>query len=411
MADVIPFINYRPAPEAAAEYAALPYDVFSRAEAATEIAAHPLSFLRIDSTTAIMPAEINEYDPCVYARTKELLAADEHNGVLMLEPDRKPHYYLYRLVKGQHVQTGVVGCVSVDDYNNNIIKRHENTRTQKRQDRIEHITALNAHTGPVLIAYRAHEDIDEVVAAATTMSATTSTMLYDFVAPDGIRHSVWRIDDDTIAANIQQAFTGVSALYIADGHHRAAAAALLGEQRGGEASHFLAVLFPADQLKILDYNRVVFDLNGHTLDEFLRLVGKTFELSKQPDTCASHRPDQRGIISMYVDKTWYRLAIPEYMRPNDPVMGLDVSLLQNLLLDPLLGIDDPRSSRRITHVGGARGLDELERKADASGGVAFALYPCSFEELFTVADAGELMPPKSTWFEPKPRSGLFIHKI
>ena len=481
MASVIPFISLRPASELAAEYAALPYDVFSRDEAAAEIAAHPLSFLRIDSTAALFPAEHDEYDPRVYAYARELLEADERNSVLISESDSKPHYYLYRLRRGQHEQTGVVACVSVEDYHHDVIKCHENTRTRKRKDRVEHIAALEAHTGPVLIAYRPHKAIDAAVAAAVgggaVVGAAVATPLYDFVAPDGVQHSIWRIDDEATAAMLQQAFSEIDALYIADGHHRAAAAALIGDrrheaqkpsadQRGGGSSprpgdnttrclgdntthcpgdnttpcpddnatprpgdnatpypddpasnfddpsaHFLAVLFPADQLTILDYNRVVTDLNGYTPEEFLRRVGAIFELSDLPIGQEPYRPEQRGAIGMYTQGTWYRLTIPECLRSDDPVAGLDVSVLQDHLLAPILNIDDPRRSSRIAFVGGARGLKELERRADASQGVAFALYPCSLGELFSVADKGKLMPPKSTWFEPKPRSGLFIHKI
>ncbi|MCL1890737.1 MAG: DUF1015 family protein [Coriobacteriia bacterium] len=406
MAHVVPFANYRPTPENAAEYAALPYDVFSRAEAAAEIEAHPTSFLRIDKTAALMPPAVDEYDARVYVRARELLDLDEKSGALVPEADGKPHYYVYRLIKDQHAQTGIVACVSADDYQKNVIKRHENTRTEKRHDRVAHIKALGAHTGPVLLAYRPHERID-----AEIERACASEPLFDFTAPDGVQHTVWRIDDETAAETIKQAFSEINALYIADGHHRAAAAALVGEQEGGEATRFLAVLFSSEQLAIFDYNRVVFDLNGHGLEEFLRLVGDKFELSEVAREESPYRPEACGVVGMYVQGTWYRLEIPETLRPQDPVLGLDVSVLQDFLLDPILDIDDPRSSKRIAYVGGVRGLKELERRADACGGVSFALYPCSLDELFAVADAGKLMPPKSTWFEPKPRSGLFVHKI
>ena len=407
MATVIPFHTTRPAPEIAAEYAALPYDVFSRAEAAAEIAARQRSFLRIDKTAALMPASVGEYDQRVYERAHELMVSDERTEILISEPDGRPHYYLYRLIKDQHPQVGIVACVSVDDYYNNVIKRHENTRAHKRHDRVEHITKLGAHTGPVLMAYRAHEDIDMLV----TSLSTATDPLYDFETPDGVSHSVWRIDDRDAEATIQQAFSGIDAIYIADGHHRAAAAAIIGEERGGEAKYFLAVLFPADQLTILDYNRVVFDLYGHSLEGFLKLVGSKFEITEISEEEFPYRPQKQGRIGMYVQGKWYCLTIPEESRPQDSVERLDVSLLQERLLDPILGIDDPRSSKRIAYVGGVRGLEELERRAEATGGVAFTLYPCSLDELFAVADAGKLMPPKSTWFEPKPRSGLFIHKI
>jgi uncharacterized protein (DUF1015 family) len=406
----------RPCAEYAAEYAALPYDVYSRKEAAAEIAAHPRSFLRIDKTTALLPSDVGEYDQRVYGLAKSLLDADKDAGVIADEPDGRPHYYLYRLTKGLRQQTGVVACVSVADYNAGLVKRHENTREHKCRDRFEHITALGAHTGPVLLEHRPHAAITSAIA----QTVDESLPLYDFVAPDGVRHTVWRVDKPACEQSIMSGFADAGALYIADGHHRAAAAALVAEQLGcglagqgaacsGSASHFLAALFSSEELQVLDYNRVVFDLNGHSKDELLALAASSFELLTTPE--ALSQPSERGELGMYLQGSWHRLRVPAGTRPADAVGCLDVSILQDRLLGPVLAIDDPRSSERIAYVGGVRGLEELERRADAAGGVAFALFPCSMEELFAVADAGRLMPPKSTWFEPKPRSGLFVHML
>jgi uncharacterized protein (DUF1015 family) len=409
LADVKPFICCRPQPELASEVAALPYDVFSRSEAAAEIAAHPRSFLRIDKTTALLPDEVGEYDERVYACAAELLAADCQVGIYLRED--VPRYFLYRLTQNGHAQTGIVACISVDDYETGVLKRHENTRAFKLEDRVRHIEALNAQTGPVLVAYRAQEAIDAAV-AQTTASVEP---LYDFEAPDKVRHTVWRVDDPQQVEAIRAGFAALDALYIADGHHRAAAAVQVGalrrQDRGtqGEADHFLIVAFPSDQLNILDYNRVVFDTNGFSPGELLARIEECFELEQVG--AEPRKPQARGEFALYLDGLWYRLVAREELRSAGPVAGLDVSFLQEKLLGPVLGIDDPRLSKRIAYVGGVRGLEALARQADARGGVAFALFPCSLDELFTVADAGHLMPPKSTWFEPKPRSGLFIHEL
>jgi uncharacterized protein (DUF1015 family) len=410
LADVKPFVCCRPQPALAAEVAALPYDVFSRHEAAAEIAACPRSFLRIDKTAALFSDEIDEYDTRVYVRAAELFAADLRDGVYLQEDE--PHYFLYRLATDAHTQIGVVACIAVDDYETGVLKRHENTRAFKLEDRVRHITALDAQTGPVLVTYRARTDID----AAVTQVTERVEPLYDFVAPDGVQHTVWRVDDPAHEDTIRAGFAALDALYIADGHHRAAAAARIGAQQNGEASHFLIAAFPANQLTVLDYNRVVFDTNGLSPDELLARIAQGFEVEKRGEM--PWRPQGRGEFSLYLDGAWYRLAIHGDRRPRAPVAALDVSLLQDRLLSPILGIEDPRSSRRIAYVGGIRGLEELARRVDAgrcagsaTGGLAFALFPCSLEELFAVADAGFLMPPKSTWFEPKPRSGLFIHRL
>jgi uncharacterized protein (DUF1015 family) len=419
--------------------AALPYDVFNRKEAAKEIAAHPRSFLRTDKTIALFSDEVGEYDDRVYVKAAEVFAADQRDGVYVCED--APHYFCYRLAKGGHEQTGIVCCIAVEDYQNGVLRRHEKTRAVKLEDRIRHINALDAQTGPVLVVYRPQEAIDAAVAQVTV----SAEPLYDFTAPDGVRHTVWRVDDPEAARCIQGGFDALDALYIADGHHRAAAAAQIGEQRrkeaavtgageastgtgvtavagagetavtgAGEADHFLIAAFPSDQIAVLDYNRVVFDMNGHTPEGLLARIAERFTV--EPQGAVPCRPRRRGEFGMYLDGQWYRLTIHDELRSDDPVDGLDVSLLQDKLLAPLLGIDDPRLSKRIAYVGGVRGLKELERRVeerrtDDDGAVAFALFPCSLDELFAVADAGHLMPPKSTWFEPKPRSGIFIHKL
>jgi uncharacterized protein (DUF1015 family) len=403
LADVRPFVCCRPRPELASEVAALPYDVFSRPEATREIEAHPQSFLRIDKTAALFSSEVDEYSPRVYTRAAEILASDEQAGVYLREA--APHYFLYRLEKDGHAQTGIVACIAASDYRTGVLRRHENTRNFKLEDRIRHIAALQAQTGPVFVTHRAQPTLDATVARVVA----TIEPLYDFMTGDKVRHTVWRVDDPVAETALRAGFFALDALYIADGHHRAAAAVEVGAQQGGEAECFLIIAFPANQLEILDYNRVVFDTNGLSSDELLAHIAESFSV----EAAGTHpcRPQRRGEFALYLDGQWYRLNIHENLRSNDAVAGLDVSLLQDYLLAPVLGIDDPRSSKRIAYVGGVRGLEELQRRADAVGGVACALYPCALDELFAVADEGRLMPPKSTWFEPKPRSGLFIHKI
>jgi uncharacterized protein (DUF1015 family) len=430
MADVIPFTCLRPAPQYVEAIAALPYDVYTREEAAREIEANPLSFLRIDKPAATLPPEVGEYDRAVYEAAREQLKADIKDDLFIHSQLRViPYYYLYRLIspaneatgRPVHEQTAVMACVSIDDYLNDVIKRHENTREHKQRDRVDHITALRAHTGPVFLTYRPSPMIDEAVNDTKEHAAP----LYDFTSVDGIRHTVWRVDDPRSSSAIRAGFKDIDALYIADGHHRAAAAVAVGQVRKGDSDHFLAALFPANQVDLLDYNRVVFDLNGLDVDAFKAALTDKFELEplQIPPSSPGFRPTKPGEFNMYLggdgcDGGWYRLTIDEALRPADPVGHLDVSLLQEHVLGPVLGIGDPRSSSRIAYVGGAFGAAKLEERVQektalhpAEPAVAFMLFACGLDDFFAVADAGRLMPPKSTWFEPKPRSGLFIHRF
>lgn len=409
MADIKPFLSIRPARESARDIAALPYDVYNRQEAKEVVAQNPKSFLRIDRAETNFPDSVDTYAEEVYQKAHDLLWDMVQKGDFI--QDEAPCYYIYELTMDGRVQTGIVGCAAVDDYESGVIKRHENTRADKEADRIHHVDTCNAQTGPIFLAYRDNATINAVVERVKAGEAE-----YDFTSDDSIRHRVWVIRDASDIATIQQAFAGIGEIYIADGHHRAASAVRVSQQRRAsgdgkahEYDHFLSVLFPDSQLKILDYNRVVKDLNGYSEEEFLAEVGEVAELvATAPE--AIH-PQQKGQFSMYLNETWYLFSVKPELRSDDPVDGLDVALLQNLVLEPILGIGDPKTDKRIDFVGGIRGLEELERRCHADMQVAFAMYPTQISELFAVADAGRLMPPKSTWFEPKLRSGLFIHSL
>lgn len=411
MAAVKPFICIRPRGEMAARTAALPYDVYNRQEACEAVKGNPYSFLNIDRPETQFSAEVDTYDDRVYEKARELLDSQIKEGIYVTDPD--PAYYLYELTMDGRSQTGIVACCAVDDYINGVIKKHENTREDKEQDRIRHVDATNAHTGPIFLAYRRQEELKRLVEQAKKEKA-----LYDFVSEDGIRHRVWKIGDPGMVKAVEEAFEKLPAAYIADGHHRAASAVKAGLKRRQENpdytgkepfNYFLSVLFPDDELMILPYNRVVKDLNGLEKEGFLKKAEEKFEihlLGKE-----AFAPDQKGTFGMYLEGEWYGLKIrPEY-ESEDPVAGLDVSILQDQLLGPVLGIGDPRTDCRIDFIGGIRGLKELERRADSDMKLAFSMYPTSITELLAVADAGQLMPPKSTWFEPKLRSGLFIHRL
>ena len=424
---VKPFAAVRPTASVAAQVAALPYDVYDRAEAVAAVDGEPLSFLNIDRPETQFSADVDMYAPEAYAKARELFDARRADGTFVTEP--APCFYLYELTMDERSQTGVVACCAIDDYLENVIKKHENTLEKKELDRIRHIDALDAQTGPIFLTYRDADAIDILVAAVKKTAP-----LYDFAGEDGVTHRVWRMaaaSEETACsqayAGLVAAFAKVPCAYIADGHHRAASAVKVGlarrEANPGydgteEFNYFMSVLFPASQLSILAYNRVVRDLNGLTKDEFLNaLAGENgpFEIIHKQES--ELEPIDKGAVGMYLDREWYGLGVKPEFESSDPVEGLDVSILQEKVLAPILGISDPRTDGRIEFVGGIRGLRELERKVnriDARGdgpAVAFAMFPTSIDELLNVADAGRLMPPKSTWFEPKLRSGLFAHLI
>lgn len=411
MADIRPFIGIRPEKGKAAKIAALPYDVYNRAEATKVVERNSESFLRIDRAETQFPISVDMYDDRVYARAHDTLWELIDNGTFIKE-DQKC-YYIYELTMDGRVQTGIVACASIDDYHDNVIKKHENTRAEKETDRIRHVDACNAQTGPIFLAYRSSQIINEVVSETKQQEAE-----YDFTAEDGIRHRVFVIRDAQNILRIQAAFADMPDIYIADGHHRAASAVKVGEKRRAENpgytgeeefNYFLSVLFPDDQLMIMDYNRVIRDMNGYSFQGFYREMKKRFQVEDITGR-ADTRPKERGSFTMYMEGHWFYCRIREEDRhPADPVADLDVSILQERLLNPVLGIGDPKTDGRIDFVGGIRGMEELVRRCEDDCAVAFAMYPSSISELFSVADAGLLMPPKSTWFEPKLRSGLFIH--
>ena len=413
MATIRPFRAIRPIPDKAAVIAALPYDVYNRQEAKEAVKGNPDSFLNIDRAETQFDDSVDTYAECVYEKAHDLLWEKIAKGDFLRED--APCYYIYELTMEGRVQTGIVACASIDDYEHQVIKKHENTRADKEADRIHHVDSCNAQTGPIFLAYRANAVIREIVAKTKQQAA-----VYDFTSEDGIRHRVWVISEADDINAIRASFDSIGEIYIADGHHRAASAVKVGLKRRAEHpdydgseefNYFLSVLFPDEELMIMDYNRVIKDLNGLSADAFLAKVQEIFDV--RPVERTDRKPGKKGNFSMYLEGNWYLCTIRETDRSTDPVKGLDVSLLQELLLAPVLGIGDPKTDKRIDFVGGIRGLDELERRCSVDGDCvcAFAMYPTDIQELFAVADAGLLMPPKSTWFEPKLRSGLFIYEI
>ena len=411
MAVLHPFKGYRPTKELCAAIAALPYDVMSSAEAREMVEGDPYSFLHVDRAEVDLPLGTDMYSPEVYRK-----AADNLNGMIergIYIQDKKPVLYVYRLTMDGRSQTGLVGCSSVDEYLNNKIKKHELTRADKEQDRINHVAACNANTGPIFLTYRGRADIDKIIAYVTE-----GVPEYDFVSEDGVEHTVWVIDDDNTVNTLVELFKNIESLYIADGHHRNASAVKVALKKreaaagfGGEEefNFYLSVLFPEDQLHIMDYNRLVKDLNGMSEGEFLSSLAEKFDI----EPCnAAVKPNAAHTFGMYLGGKWYLLKAKDCIIKDDAVEGLDVSILQNEVLLPLLGIGDARTDKRIDFVGGIRGIEELERRVDSGEMyLAFSMYPTSMEELLRVADEGKIMPPKSTWFEPKLRSGIFIHKL
>lgn len=411
MATIRPFQCVRPDAEKADRVAALPYDVYNRQEAKAEVQREPLSFLKIDRAETSFDDSVDTYAPEVYQKAKELLQKDIADGIYIKDADSA--YYIYELIMEGRSQTGLVACAAVDDYVNQTIKKHENTRADKEVDRITHVDTCSAQTGPIFLAYRSEKVINEIVDRTKQEKP-----IYDFTAVDGITHRVWKLSDAAEVDKIRQAFEGIHEIYIADGHHRAASAVKVGLKRRQEHpdydgteefNYFLSVLFPHDQLMIMDYNRTVKDLNGLEKETFFGKIRENFEIEEKSEPV---RPEEKGTFGMYLEKQWYKLtAKKELFEDKDAVGSLDVSVLQEYLLGPVLGIGDPRTDARIDFVGGIRGLSELERRADGDMKISFSLYPTSITELFDVADQNLLMPPKSTWFEPKLRSGLFIHEI
>ena len=415
MAVFKPFCALRPAEDYAALVADLPYDVVSADEVRRTIQENPHSFLTVDRAEATMPPDTDPYSDAVYTQAAQNLACLEQDGCLV--QDEQPCFYIYKQTLGARSQTGIAGCASIDAYLNGQIKRHELTRAEKEQDRIRHIEACGADTGPIFLTYRQNHALDML----TSMWMSEHHPLYEFEKYD-VHNTIWRVDDAQTVEKISGYFAAIDSLYIADGHHRCASAVHVGQKlraenpgyTGLEAfNYFLCVAFAHNELEIMDYNRVVRDLNGLEADAFLQKVGERFSISERTGgPFKSYKPFKRHTFGMYLDKKWYELeARPEFIDESDPVESLDVSILQNNLLAPVLGIEDPRRDARIDFVGGVRGMVELERRTAKDMRVAFSLFPVSVEELMAIADAGRIMPPKSTWFEPKLLSGLFVYKL
>ncbi|MBU6136923.1 DUF1015 domain-containing protein [Clostridium tertium] len=411
MAVIRPFKGIRPIKELANKIAALPYDVMDSDEAREMVKGNPYSFLHVDKAEIDLPNDIDAYDDRVYKKAKENLDKMIEKGYYI--EDEKPKFYIYRQVMKGRSQVGLVGCASIDDYTNNIIKKHELTREDKEIDRINHVYKCEAHTGPIFLTYRANKNISNII-----NEWMKKEPVYDFKSEDGVSHTVWIIEDECIVNKISELFKSVEYLYIADGHHRSASAVKVGhikraeneEYTGDEEfNYFLSISYPDSELEVLDYNRTVKDLNGLSKEEFLNKVSENFIVTKSNEQV---KPKEKHTFGMYLEKQWYLLeARNGIFNPDDPVDQLDVSILQNNLLKPILGIDDPRKSKRIKFVGGIRGLRELERRADTDMKVSFSMYATTTDDIMDIADSGRIMPPKSTWFEPKPRSGLFIHKF
>ncbi|HBL41389.1 MAG TPA: DUF1015 domain-containing protein [Ruminococcaceae bacterium] len=407
------FSAVRPLPEYASQVAALPYDVMNSKEAAIAVEGNPNSFLHVDKAEIDLPDGTDLYSDAVYQKASENLRALVEKGVC--QKDDKPCFFLYRQIMDGRSQTGVVGCASIDDYINNRIKKHEHTREEKEQDRIRHVDTCNAHTGPIFLTYKNGDAIQSL----TEQWKAEHEPIYDFSA-DNVEQTVWVIDDESVIAALSDAFSALDCLYIADGHHRCASAVKVGLKRREENPHytgeeefnfFLAVSFPCEELAIMDYNRVICDLNGLTLNQLLTRLSESFSF-RFVDSDEPFRPNEKHTFGMFCEGKWYCLTAKEgTFDENDPVARLDVSILQNNLIAPILGITDPRTDARIDFVGGIRGLKELERRAESDMRLAFSMYPTTLDDLTAIADAGMVMPPKSTWFEPKLLSGLFIHEI
>ena len=406
-----PFKAIRPKKEFASSVAALPYDVMNSEEARQMTINKPWSFLHVDKAEIDLPENTYIYDKKVYLKAKENLDRLSYEGICI--QDTNPMLYIYRQIMNGRAQTGIVGCASIDDYMNNIIKKHELTRADKEEDRINHVDYCDANTGPIFLTYRGTSAIDSIVE-----KYTVSEPEYDFTTEDGIRNTVWVIDNGNDISALTDAFGKVPCLYIADGHHRAASAVKVGMKRrkenpdytgNEEFNFFLAVCFKSDDLAIMDYNRLIADYNGKTKEKLLSEIAEKFDIEKKENI---YRPENKHTFGMYIDNEWYKLTAKcDIFDCNDPVDRLDVSILQKNVIAPVFGIEDPRTDKRIDFVGGIRGLEELERRCAIDMKIAFSMYPTTIEDLMDIADASRIMPPKSTWFEPKLLSGLFIHKL
>jgi uncharacterized protein (DUF1015 family) len=404
MAIIKPFAALRPKPELAAQICELPYDVMSSEEARQIAAPNPLSFLHVSKPEIDLPPGTDPYAPQVYAKGKENFQRLISQGAL--RQDARPGFYLYRQVMGGHSQVGLVGVASCRDYLENVIKKHELTRPDKEDDRVRHIEALGSQTGPVFLVYPATSALDDLVA-----KQTDSVPDIDFTAKDGVRHTAWNIHQEPLISAVEKQFAGMKSLYIADGHHRSAAAARVFQSRNGtgHSANFLSVIFPHSQVQVLAYNRVLKDLNGQTASQLLEKLDGIFIIQQD----GKPRPQRKHQLGFYLEGKWHTLHFrPRFAATTDPIDKLDVTLLQKYVLEPLFGIDDPRTSKRINFVGGIRGTAELEKLVSSGDYVcAFSMFPTSVEDLMTVADAGGIMPPKSTWFEPKLRDAMFCHML
>ena len=413
MAKIKPFYGVRPASDKILDVASPPYDVLNSAEARVQVKDRPNSFLHVVKPEVDLPEDINLYSDEVYKKGRKNLYRMLNEGVLI--QDDKPCFYLYRLIMGNVDQIGLVTGASIEDYENGIIKKHEHTRAVKEADRIKHVDTLNANTGPVFLTYRARKDINEIVE-----EIIKENPLYNIETEDGIKHIFWKIDQQNDIEKILNIFSEIDFLYVADGHHRSASGTKVGQMRReanpnhtGEEEYnfFLSVIFPDNQLYIMDYNRVVKDLNGDSIEDFLEKIAEKFDV-KISSTTEGYSPNKLHNFGMYFDGKWYDLTAKEgTFNEDDPVRSLDVAILQDNLLNPILGIGDPRKDKRIDFVGGIRGLQELSRRVDEGEAVAFSMFPTSIEQLMAIADADEVMPPKSTWFEPKLRSGMITHLL
>jgi uncharacterized protein (DUF1015 family) len=411
MPTVKPFKAIRPRADLASSIAALPYDVYSRTEAKDVVAKNPLSFLQIDRSETFFPDDYDMYSEEVYIKARDRLQEMIAEGSFVKR--ELSCYYIYALTMDERTQTGLVGCVSIDDFLDDRVKKHENIRDEKKIDRTCHIDTCNAQTGPIFMAYRPITELDEIM-----VEEKTKKPLYDFTADDKVHHQVWEVSDKEIITKIARLFSEINSFYIADGHHRATSAVDVGLKRREENpnytgeepfNYFLSVLFPTDELHIYDYNRVVRDLYGHDPENIMSLLEDKFEIGR-PESIPYH-PEKKGEFGMYMRGNWYPLTVNPKFVPDNIVDSLDASILKRLVLEPILGIKNERTDKRIRYVGGIRGLERLKYLANKTKGIAFALYPPTMDELFEVADEGCLMPPKSTWFEPKLRSGLFIHEM